>query len=294
MADDGRLSHNPDLGNAVGGWQAIGEVVGYDISVDAIHRAFTASPAHRAKILSSTYTEMGVGVERRGERFWVTEVYRQPDGSVPCSVVGRDPHTTTACPPDVVPPAGFVDTRGNTHRHAIDCGAWHGIVRGTDRDSFWPSTELNRAQMATFLTRLLHRTAARLPAPRDQGFTDIAGNFHADAINQLAQVGIVQGTSASTFAPSAVVTRAQLATFVVRAYEFAAAEDLPAEQDWFTDDDGSVHEPAIDEAAEADFVAGTSPTSYAPRRSVTRDQLARILARVLNRLVADGQARLPA
>lgn len=290
MAADGQLSHNPRLGRAVDGWDAVGEIVGHSTAVDTVHRNFMASRAHRASILSTAYTEVGVGVEHRDGRVWVTEVFRRPDGSVPCATVSRDAAIAAACPPDAVPPAAFVDILRNTHRAAIDCGAWYGLIHGTSRDHYSPSNELDRAQMATFLTRLVDRTSARLPPPRDQGFTDIAGDFHADAINQLARAGIVQGTSASTYAPSAVVTRAQMATFIVRAYEFASRETLPAGDDRFTDDGGGVHEPLINKAAQAGLVAGTSPTAYTPDQAVERDQLASFLVRALSRLVERGHA----
>lgn len=293
MAADGTLSHNSRLGEEVEGWRSIGDNVGYDSSADAVHRRLMESGAHRDHILSVAYTEVGFGVERAGGRTWVTEVFREPDGSAPCTVVPRDPNIVVACPPGTVPSAAFADTRGNTHREAIDCGAWYGITHGTGDGRYSPRRELDRGQMATFLANVVERTDATLPEPSDQGFTDIAGSTHADAINQLAEVGIVEGTSTSTYEPTAPVTRGLMASALVRAYTFASSERLAAQRDWFSDDNGRPDETAINQAAGAGLVSGMSATQYAPDQIVRRDQLASYLARTLSRLVERGDATRP-
>jgi uncharacterized protein YkwD len=78
MAAKNTLFHNPNLATDVTNWVAIGENVGVGGTVAAIHDAFMASPAHRANILKSTYTQVGVGVVAAGGNLWVTEVFRTP------------------------------------------------------------------------------------------------------------------------------------------------------------------------------------------------------------------------
>ena len=78
MANSGTLFHNPRLRTAVSNWRWVGENVGYGPTVLAVHRAFMASPGHRANILDRDYTQVGVGVVRRGSRVWVAEVFRRP------------------------------------------------------------------------------------------------------------------------------------------------------------------------------------------------------------------------
>lgn len=287
MADEGRLSHS-SLAAQVRGWRSLGETVGVDATAGGVHDRFMASPAHRAHVLSSRYTEVGVGVERRAGRLWVTQIFREPDGSAPCVIVPLDARIATACPPGRVPTTTFGDLRGNTHREAVACLVWYGLVNGTDAGTYGSDDPLNRAQMAALLTRLVQRSGLRLPAPRDQGFTDIDGNPHADAINQLAQLSIVRGLSDTAYGPAGLVSRAQMATFLVRAYEAITGEILAVGPDRFTDDDGLVHEDAINRAAEAAIIVGLSSTTYQPHRDVQRDQAASILARTLNRLVHRG------
>ena len=65
---------------------------------------------------------------------------------------------------------------------------------------------------------------ARLPEPTDQGFTDIEGSPHEDAINQLAEVGILNGKTPTEFAPNDPATRGQAASMLARAIE--ATEEI--------------------------------------------------------------------
>lgn len=81
MADRGRMSHNPNLGSEVCCWRKVGENVGYGSDTGTIHRTMMGSSSHRTNILDPDFTEIGVGVERRGDTIWVSEVFRQPEGA---------------------------------------------------------------------------------------------------------------------------------------------------------------------------------------------------------------------
>jgi hypothetical protein len=59
----------------------------------------------------------------------------------------------------------------------------------------------------------------------------------------------------------------------------------------FADDDGSVHEPAIDRLAVRGVVQGRQDGSYGPQAGVRRDQLASFLARALDLAVDEGLAQ---
>jgi uncharacterized protein YkwD len=83
MASTGRLSHST-LTAGLGGlaWKALGENVGVvPGSGDPwlrCHQMFAGSAVHRANLLSSRFTHMGVGVATsRDGRVWVVEVFAQ-------------------------------------------------------------------------------------------------------------------------------------------------------------------------------------------------------------------------
>ena len=70
--------------------------------------------------------------------------------------------------------------------------------------------------MASLLTRALE-----LPPTGTDAFGDDDGHAHEDSINRLAAAGIAEGNAAGRFAPGGRLTRAQLASFLVRALRSA-------------------------------------------------------------------------
>jgi hypothetical protein len=78
MAARNRLYHNPSLARDVKNFRWVGENVGYGPSVRSVHVAFMNSPAHKANILDTDYTQVGLGVVVRDGRVWIAEVFRQP------------------------------------------------------------------------------------------------------------------------------------------------------------------------------------------------------------------------
>ncbi|MGH9274222.1 MAG: CAP domain-containing protein [Acidimicrobiales bacterium] len=83
MASEGRIYHNPNLGNEVRGWRTVGENVGRGSSVPAVHQAFMDSATHRREILDTRFLDLGVGVAHAGETAYVVEVFRQPASASP-------------------------------------------------------------------------------------------------------------------------------------------------------------------------------------------------------------------
>ena len=56
--------------------------------------------------------------------------------------------------------------------------------------------------------------------PSQKGFNDVKpGDYFYDAVNWAVEKGITTGTSATTFSPNASCTRAQIVTFLFRAYQ---------------------------------------------------------------------------
>ncbi len=87
----------------------------------------------------------------------------------------------------------------------------------TEPALFCPDDAVSRAQMALFLAR-----AFELAPPTDGGsqFADIDGNVHADDIVALAASGITKGCAVdpARFCPDQLTTRAEMASFLFRAY----------------------------------------------------------------------------
>jgi hypothetical protein len=114
-------------------------------------------------------------------------------------------------------------------------------------------------------------------------FMDDDGSVHEADINGLGASGITKGCNppANTFyCPDQSVTREQMASFLVRALDLPAAEDMT-----FADTTGSVHQADIAALAQAGITKGCNPpnnTNYCPTDPVTREQMASFLVRALD------------
>ena len=174
---------------------------------------------------------------------------------------------------------------GGTHGDNVACIAGYGIAQGFGDGTFRPGEPIRRDQMASFLQRLLEAAGVELPAAPEDAFVDDEGNVHEMAINQLAALGVVNGTSDTMYSPAVAVSRAQMAALIVRAVEDVLGEELPAPRSPFTDvASNSTHVEAIDAAYAAGIAAGTSDTTFAPGRSVQRGQMGSFIARALELL----------
>jgi hypothetical protein len=205
-----------------------------------------------------------------------------------------------ACPPDRAPSGQFRDSGGSVHSAAIDCLSWWGVTQGVGDGRYAPRQVVTRDQMASFIARWIDSASQRgtsarpLPPAGRHHFSDVSpDSVHADAINRLAEVGIVEGRSSDRYAPREPVTRGQMASLVQRAHEWTSGQRLSGFRDTFVDDNGSVHEPAIDRLAGIRVVTGTGGFSYEPGSRVRRDAMASFLMRGADHLVERGVTRPP-
>ena len=172
-------------------------------------------------------------------------------------------------------PTGFTDVpAGQFYAEAVAWAKANNITTGTSAGTFSPAQVVTRAQMAAFLHRLACNETGSPPSP----FADVEpGLFYAKAVDWLSAQNITQGTSAMSFSPGNVVTRAQMATFLWRMAGTPAGSP-PAS---FVDvDRRQFYAPAIDWLAAQNVTNGTSPGKYSPDGEVTRAQMATLLWRL--------------
>lgn len=105
MAAAGSISHNPGLTTEVPNWQEVGENVGMGPDEPAINQAFLNSPEHRANILDTGYTQVGVGVTVSNGTVFVVEDFRLPmSASAPAPAPAPAPPAPVAAPVSVSAP----------------------------------------------------------------------------------------------------------------------------------------------------------------------------------------------
>ena len=183
------------------------------------------------------------------------------------------------------PPAGAADEYSDIpvggHREGLTVLASQGVFAGTDCSPgrICPHTALKRWTMAVWLTRAVD---GRDPQPvTSTRFSDVDADddWWAPYAERLAELGITQGCATGRFCPDDNVTRKQMATFLVRAFDMA-----PSVPFGFTDLGSTVHASNINALAAARITAGCSvtPLRYCPNQAVTRAQMATFLARALD------------
>ena len=84
---------------------------------------------------------------------------------------------------------------------------------------YCPDASVTRAQMAVFLLRGIYGKTYSPPAASGTVFTDVPlGTFADKWIEQLAAEGITSGCATNMFCPNSIVTRGQMAVFLVKTF----------------------------------------------------------------------------
>jgi streptogramin lyase len=154
-----------------------------------------------------------------------------------------------------------------------------GITTGCGGGNFCPFDSVTRAQMAGFLIRSLYGEdfdCSMIPY-----FTDVSDSHWAFLyVQKLFEDEITTGCGPSVYCPTTTVTRAQMATFIVRAVEGEPASDYCGTTDPFTDVPYS-HWACryIKRLFELDITTGCGGGNYCPSNNVTRAQMAAFLSR---------------
>ena len=112
--------------------------------------------------------------------------------------------------------SSFTDVPVSTYyAKAVAWAVENGITNGMTETEFAPDATCTRGQSVTFLYRALKGIASG-----SANFTDVASDaFYADAISWAVANNVTNGTSNTTFSPNADCTRAEIVTFLYRAYQ---------------------------------------------------------------------------
>ena len=112
--------------------------------------------------------------------------------------------------------SSFTDVHASAYyAKAVAWAVENGITNGMTETTFAPDATCTRGQSVTFLYRALKGTASG-----STNFTDVASDvFYADAVNWAVASDVTNGTSNTTFSPNADCTRAEIVTFLYRAYQ---------------------------------------------------------------------------
>ena len=111
----------------------------------------------------------------------------------------------------------FTDVKeGAYYYKAVLWAVEKGITNGTSETTFDPDETCTRGQIVTFLWR---RAGKPAPTGANNPFADVKPSaYFGSAVLWAVEKGITNGTSETTFEPNEDCTRAQVVTFLFRAY----------------------------------------------------------------------------
>jgi len=184
----------------------------------------------------------------------------------------------------VDPDATFSDVPSSYWAYSfIETLAASGITSGCSEGIYCPSDSVTRAQMAIFLERGMNGSGFSPPAATGNVFFDVsAESFAASFIEQLASDGITSGCGSNNYCPTAEVTRAQMAVFLLKA-KYGSGYFPPPATGIFDDVPLSHWAVAwIEQLAAEGITSGCAEGMYCPEDSVTRAQMAVFLVRAFD------------
>ena len=247
----------------------------------------TASPTRAAKGATVTLTVRA----DEGYQLDGLTVTDSKGGTVKLTDKGSGTYTFTMPASKVTVQATFTQNQSGTLPFTdVKTGDWFyeavqyvydkGMMTGVSADRFAPASTTTRGMIVTILYRLENEPAVS----GGSAFTDVEnGAWYADAVAWAAANDIVNGTSATTFAPNSPITREQMATMLYRFAQYKGMDAVTL-QEHLTGypDGGQVSDyaiPAMNWAVGQGLIAGMENGTLVPQGSATRAQVATILMR---------------
>lgn len=167
--------------------------------------------------------------------------------------------------------AGFGDVDdGRYFTAAVQWMVDEGITTGTGPSCFSPDGLVTRGQAAAFLHRMMGEPQPADPVP----FADVTSAWQIAPVAWMYESGITTGTSATTYSPSTLVTRGQVAALLHR---LAGGPSAPPHA--FTDVTAPWQQQAVSWMSATTITTGTSATTYSPELPISRAQMATFLHR---------------
>jgi N-acetylmuramoyl-L-alanine amidase len=160
-----------------------------------------------------------------------------------------------------------------------------GIVEGMDDEHFAPDTQVTRAQFATLLAKVLHLKDDVGQTP----FEDVqADAWYLSSVKLAYAAGLINGVSATEFAPEKKITREEMTAMLIRAQAYATGKqvkEMKSDESIHFQDDAAVSEWAkgfVKLAVGAGLMNGRTVDEFAPQEQASRAEAVVVLKRLLS------------
>jgi hypothetical protein len=154
----------------------------------------------------------------------------------------------------------------------------HGVTGGCGGGAYCPGASTSREQMAVFVLLAREGAGYTPPACTTPRFADVpAASPFCRWVEELARRGVVNGCGGGNYCPAAVVTREEMAVFVLRTLDPALTPPACTTPVFADVPPSSPFCRWIEELARRNVVAGCGGGNYCPSAAVTREQMAAFL-----------------
>jgi hypothetical protein len=173
-------------------------------------------------------------------------------------------------------------SRGNASEPGLPSGSYTVRARVDPNGFFLESNEVNQCAFAT-VSLSTASDAVTVTQTGDVCVNDWSESQFAGDIEWAFATGITLGCGSDLFCTNNGVTREQMASFLTRALALP-----PTGTDFFTDDEGSIHEDDINRIAAAGITVGCPAAAFCPHAGLNREQMASFLVRAFVLPTTDG------
>ncbi|MET3726984.1 hypothetical protein ABID52_000565 [Fictibacillus halophilus] len=140
-----------------------------------------------------------------------------------------------------------------------------------------PNNTISRAEFVAMIVRALELETTKTGT----AFTDTKGHWAQNDINTASALGVVSGKTATTFDPNGKITRAEISSILVRAFD-PTVDFTKGTAKTFADlKSNHWAYNHIRQANQVEIVGGTSPTQVSPDTNATRAEAAVMIRRAL-------------
>ncbi|MEK5186210.1 S-layer homology domain-containing protein [Solibacillus sp. FSL W7-1324] len=149
------------------------------------------------------------------------------------------------------------------------------IIGGYPDGTFKPGNSITRGQAAAIIAKLIKLDTDNV---KSSAFKDVTkGNGYYKAIAAMAEKGIIRGYEDGRFGPNDPITRGQMASILVKAFDLPRY-DFSSNKSPFQDvKRGTGHDPNILSIYRLGITGGTSADKFSPNVSITRGQAAKMM-----------------
>lgn len=159
-----------------------------------------------------------------------------------------------------------------------------------EEENFYPELPVTRAQAVEILDLFLNPDA-NWTATAELPYLDVTGEeTYADALRRMTGAGVVVGLPGSTFGGNRLISRAEFVTMVTRMLRLNTP-DTKGQPHRFLDagEDDTWAYRYIDALSKTGVIQGAGSGNFLPGRTLTREEVAAILARLLTVKLDAGQ-----